>query len=104
MKLGNTMLRVIHCGTGHHAHRSVKRKSTNSSYKLNLPCIPLLFLQYERQLKLVCATKTTRKKPFSDFALKLTKRKTMLKLLWPLLITNLRILGLFDKEQHVCSN
>ena len=35
MKLGNTMLRVIHYGTGHHAHRSVKRKSTNSSYKLN---------------------------------------------------------------------
>ena len=57
--------------------------------------------QYERQSKLNCPTETTRKQPFSS---QLTKRKTMLKLLWPLLVVNLRIPGLIWSGTYFVQN
>ena len=56
------------------------------------PCISRLSPQYGRQSKLSCLTETTRKLPVS---LQLPKVKTMLKLPWPLLEVNLRILSGF---------
>ena len=55
------------------------------------PCIRRLNPQYMRQPKIRCPTETTRKQPFSS---PLAKIKTMVKLLWPLLIINQRIPGL----------
>ena len=48
-------------------------------------------VQYERQSKLSCLTETTR---WWLFCSQLTKIKTVHKLLWPLLVVNLRIPGL----------
>ena len=49
------------------------------------PCIRRLSPQYMRQSKIRCPTETTRKQPSSS---PLAKIKTMVKLLWPLLISN----------------
>ena len=62
------------------------------SYKNSVkPCIRRLSPQNIRQSKVRCPTETTRKQPFSS---PLAKIKTMIRLLWPLLIINQRIPGL----------
>ena len=67
-----------------------------------LPCIRRLSPQYMRQSKIWCPIKTTRKQPFSS---PLAKIKTMVKLLYPLLIINSGIPGLiWRRTAHFVQN